>query len=271
MLVSGNFMMNKKESAAPDVASDRSAKASSHIAAKRTVGIVSFLLFIGLLVLITVKIGIPLVNSIFSGGDGVNTFWSIVDGNPLKARLLYIGIQVLQVFIAFIPGEAVEIAGGLAFGAWEGLLLSLIGVAIGSCIIFFFSKTLGLKFVRLFVSEERLNDLALIRSDSRLNLLVFLMFFIPGTPKDALTYIVGLTRMKLPAFLLISLVARIPSVLTSTWGGDSLINGEYLTAAIFFGVTGILGLAGMLAYKKISSKHGKEKNGISDNSEADGK
>ena len=227
----------------------------SHIALKRTVGIISFIIFVALLVLITFRIGIPLVSSVFSGGDGAGTFMQMVEAKPVKARLVYLGIQVLQVFIAFIPGEAVEIAAGLAFGPWEGLALSLLGVAIGSSVIFLLTKTLGVRFVRLFVSDERLNDLAIIRSDTRLNALVFLIFFIPGTPKDALTYLVGTTRMKLPAFLLISLIARVPSVLTSTWGGDMVMNGEYLNAAVIFAVTGLLGAAGMILYRKYSEKH----------------
>ena len=144
---------------------------------KRIVGVVSFLIFVGLLVLITLRIGIPLINAIFSGDSGTDAFEQLVRANPIKGRLVYIAIQILQVFIAFIPGEAVEIAGGLAFGPWEGLGLSMIGVAIGSSIIFLLTKTLGIKFVRLFVSEERLNDLAIIRSDTRLNSLVFLVFF----------------------------------------------------------------------------------------------
>lgn len=225
-----------------------------HLALKRTIGIISLVLFLGLFAWVTIAIGKPLITSMFEGENGAETFLKMVEKNPVAGRLIYIGIQMLQVFIAFIPGEAVEIAGGLAFGAWEGLLLSLIGVAIGSSIIFILSKTLGMKFVRLFVSDEKINDLAIIRSDTRLNSLVFLVFFLPGTPKDALTYVVGLTRMKLHTFLLISLVARIPSVLTSTWGGDKIMQGEYLGAIIIFAITGILGAVGMLIYRRMSKK-----------------
>ncbi len=226
----------------------------SHLALKRTIGIFSFVIFIGVLLAVTYVIGMPLIEAIFAGENGGEVFMDMVERRPIMGRLIYVGIQILQVFIAFIPGEAVEIAGGLAFGAWEGLALSLLGVAIGSSIIFCLSKTLGVKFVELFVSEERLNDLAIIRSDTRLNALVFLIFFIPGTPKDAMTYLVGTTRMKLHTFLLISLAARIPSVLTSTWGGDKIMSGDYMQAIIIFAVTGLLGAAGMLVYRAISKK-----------------
>lgn len=229
----------------------------SHLALKRTIGIISLVLFVALFAWITIAIGKPLITSMFEGENGGEAFAKMVDEKPIAGRLIYIGVQILQVFIAFIPGEAVEIAGGLAFGAWEGLGLSLLGVAIGSSIIFMLSKTLGMKFVRLFVSDDKINNLAIIRNDTRLNSLVFLIFFLPGTPKDALTYVVGLTRMKLHTFLLISLVARIPSVLTSTWGGDKIMQGEYVGAIIIFAITGILGAAGMLIYRSISKKNEK--------------
>ncbi len=225
-----------------------------NLALKRTIGIISFVIFIGVLLWITYAIGKPLIEAIFGGENGAEVFTEMVQRRPIAGRLIYIGIQILQVFIAFIPGEAVELAAGLAFGAWEGLFLSLLGVAIGSSVIFLLSKTLGHKFVELFVSEEQLNDLAIIRSDTRLNALVFLIFFVPGTPKDALTYLVGTTRMKLHTFLLISLVARIPSVLTSTWCGASIMNGDYTQAIIIFAVTGIIGAVGMLVYRSITKK-----------------
>lgn len=224
---------------------------------KRTVAIISFIIFVGILLWLTYAIGKPLVEAVFDGENGADTFTGIVERSPIGGRLMFIGIQILQVFIAFIPGEAVEIAAGLAFGTWEGLLLCLLGVALGSSVIFLLTKTLGHKFVELFVSDEQLNDLAIIRSDTRLNALVFLFYFIPGTPKDVLTYFVATTRMKLSVFLLISLFARIPSVLTSTWCGSEIISGNYTTALIIFAVTGVLGAAGLLSYRAYSKKHSK--------------
>ena len=231
----------------------------SHLALKRTVGIILVTVFFGLMILLAVFVGKPLVESIFSGeGDAASTFQKIVDSNPVSGRLIYVGIQILQVFIAFIPGEVVEVAGGLAFGAIEGMLLSLIGVAIGSSVIFMLTKTLGMRFVELFVERERINEMKFIRDGRNLEWLVFYVFFIPGTPKDLLTYVVGLTRMKLVPFLIISLVARVPSVLSSTWGGDAIMSGEYTKAIIIFGVALGCSLIGLLMYN-ILKKHNKKK------------
>lgn len=243
---------------AADIAEDGEKTAGrSHLALKRTIGVVLVIAFFALLALLAVFVGTPLVESIFSGeGDAASTFQKIVDDNPVSGRLIYVGIQILQVFIAFIPGEIVEIAGGLAFGAVEGMLLSLLGVAIGSSIIFMLAKTLGMRFVELFVSRERINELKFIRNGRNLEWLVFYVFFIPGTPKDLLTYVVGLTRMKLVPFLLISLLARVPSVLSSTWGGDAIMNGQYTKAIIIFGVAFAFSLIGILLYNGVKKRHG---------------
>ncbi len=228
------------------------------VGAKRAIAIVSLLVFVALMVWVTIYVGIPLLKELFGGTqateEGIGSFKRLVEQSPIKGRLVYIGIQILQVFVALIPGEVVEIAGGLAFGAIEGMALSLLGVAIASSIVFLLTKTLGVKFVELFVEREKIDSFKLISSDNRLNSLVFLVFFIPGTPKDMLTYLVGLTRMKLGTFLMLSLVARIPSVISSTWGGEALMKGDYKMAIIIFGVTAVVSAIGLLIYNRVSKK-----------------
>ncbi len=239
-----------------------------HLALKRCIGIISFLVFLGLLVWITIKIGIPLINHYF-GGTTTETadtgyFSSLVENAPISGRLIFLAIQILQVFVAFIPGEVVEVAAGAVFGPIEGTGLSLLGIAIGSTIIFLLTKWLGIKFVSLFISEEKINSMKFIKNNRRLNNLVFIIFFIPGTPKDLLTYFVGLTRMKLFHFLGLSLVARIPSVLTSTLAGDAINNNEWKSAIIIFAATGIVSIIGIIIYNLVVRKKNKESTEITD-------
>ena len=101
-------------------------------------------------------------------------------------------------------------------------------------------------------------SLKFIKSSRRLNLLMFILFFIPGTPKDLFTYFAGLTPMKLHTFLMISTIARIPSVITSTIGGHALGTQQYVFAAVVFAITIIVSLIGILVYRRIS-KQEKEK------------
>ncbi len=244
-----------------------------HLALKRTIGIISFLIFVALLVWVTLKIGIPLINHYF-GGTTTETadtgyFSSLVENNPISGRLIFVGIQILQVFIAFIPGEVVEIAAGAVFGALEGTLLSLLGVTIGSVIIFLLTKWLGIKFVSLFISEEKINSMKFLKNDRSLNNLVFLIFFIPGTPKDLLTYFVGLTRMKLHTFLAISLIARIPSILTSTLAGNAINNNDWKSAIIIFSITAAVSIIGIIIYNIISKKRDKKRAALSETTPAE--
>ena len=173
-------------------------------------------------------------------------FRAWVDSHGILGRLAFVGMMMFQVFIAIIPGEPLEIGAGYAFGAVEGTLLCLLATTLSSVVIFLIVKRYGMKFVTLFVSEEKLHSLKFLRDTRRLELLTFLLFFIPGTPKDVLTYVVGLTPMKLRVWVLITAVARIPSIVTSTVTGDALGLKDYQFALIAFGVTLALSLAGIL-------------------------
>ena len=129
------------------------------------------------------------------------------------------------------------------------------GTTLSSIAIFLFVKKFGMRFVTLFIAEEKIHSLKFLQNARRLNLIAFILFFIPGTPKDVLTYIVGLTPMRLRTWVLITTVARIPSVITSTIGGDALGTQNYLFAVIVFVATAAISGLGVLAYRKITQHH----------------
>ncbi len=168
--------------------------------------------------------------------------------------LVFLGLQILQVFVALIPGEILETAAGFAFGPLLGTFVCYAGVAIGSAIIFFLTRRFGVKLVEIFVSREKINELRFINTEKKRNGLIFLIFFIPGTPKDLITYFVGLTDISFATFILISLVARIPSVISSTFGGHLLGEGKLWGALLLYGVTGAVSLTGLLIYNKLIGK-----------------
>ena len=124
--------------------------------------------------------------------------------------------------------------------------------------------------VEAFISREKLNSLSFIKNHRKLDLIIFIAFLIPGTPKDVLTYFIGLTPMKLRVFLGLSLIARIPSVISSTLGGDALGSQNYTLAIIVFAVTAVLSLAAILLYKrypgiKVSEDAGESKSNENEN------
>lgn len=159
-----------------------------------------------------------------------------------------LGLQILQVFIALIPGEIVETAAGYAFGPWLGTAICYLGIAIASTLIFTLTRRYGVRLVEVFISREKINELRFLNTERKRNNLIFLLFFIPGTPKDLLTYFVGLTDIRLRTFLLLSMVARIPSMVSSTFGGHLLGEERYGGAAVLYGITGLLSLLGLLGY-----------------------
>ena len=182
-------------------------------------------------------------------------FRAWIDGCGPWAPLCLIGLMCFQVVVAVLPGEPIEIGAGVAFGVWQGLGLCLIGAALGSTIIFLFTKKLGIKLVEGFVPLEKIRQLKFLQNNRRLHVLVFLLFWIPGVPKDVLTYFVGLTEMKLPAFLAISTVARIPSALMSTSGGAALGSGRYKMAVWIFVGSVALGLVGAVYYRQLVKRN----------------
>lgn len=218
---------------------------------KRVIALVGLGLLIVFTAVVCWFVGRPMIQFVSQPED----FRAWVDTHGVWGRLAFLGMMVFQIIIAVVPGEPLEIGAGYAFGVVEGTLLCLLGTLVGSVIIFLFVKKFGMRFVTLFVSEEKIHSLKFLQNTRRLNLIAFILFFIPGTPKDLLTYIVGLTPMRLPAWILITTIARIPSVITSTIGGNALGTQDYLFAVIVFLATAVISGLGVLAYRQITKYH----------------
>ncbi|MBR6593800.1 MAG: TVP38/TMEM64 family protein [Clostridia bacterium] len=219
---------------------------------KRIIAVVSVLVLLGLMGYITYFIIRMIGNKI----DSPAAFKDYIDSFGVKGYLVGLGIQILQVFVALIPGEVIEIGLGYAFGWFSGTLICLLGVAIASSAVFLLVKKAGIKVVELFVDTDKINNLRFLNSEKKLNTTVFLLFFIPGTPKDLLTYPVGLTRMTLAQFIGITMVARLPSVMSSVFVGHFAVEEDYLLSAVIFAATAVISLLGVLIYNKLlKDKH----------------
>lgn len=181
---------------------------------------------------------------------------SWIEGLGIWGPLAYLALIVLQIVVAVIPGEPFEILGGYAFGTLWGTVLYLIASAAGGMLVFLFVRRWGLRFARIFFSEEKLASLRFLHRSARRDLLFLLLFLIPGTPKDILCYVAGLTDMKWQRWLLICSVGRLPSVITSTVGGDAIGGRDYRFALIVFAVTAVISLIGLVAYRVICKRHG---------------
>lgn len=204
-------------------------------------------LFLLLSALIFVLAGNPLIRFV----QEPERFRAWVDAQGVMAPIAFMGMLILQIVVAVIPGEPLEIAAGYAFGAVEGTLLCMLGAFIGRVAVFLLVRRFGTRAVEVFFPLEKLNELKFLQNKRRMTLWVFFLFFLPGTPKDVLCYIVGLTDLPLRSWLIISAIAPFPSIVTSTIGGDALGMGNYTFAIIVFAVTLIISGLGLLAYRVI--------------------
>ena len=186
-------------------------------------------------------------------------FRSIIDSFAPLGILLMLLIQTVQVIVAVIPGEPVEILLGMMYGTVGGLALSLLGTVLGQTAVFLLIKRYGISFASRFVDVGKFTELKFLRDTEKRDGLIFLLFFIPGTPKDLLTYFAPFTGIGLLRFTLLSTFARIPSVVTSTLAGASLTEGDFMKTALIFAVTGVLGLAGILINRRFKDTRGKNR------------
>ena len=169
-------------------------------------------------------------------------------------KIIFVGVRALQTVVKIIPAEPLEIGSGYAFGVWGGLFYCMLGTEIGSFIIVAITKIFGMKAVNLFVSEEKINSLDFIKNKEKLTLSLFIIYLIPGTPKDVITYLMGVTDYSIWKFLLVTGIARIPSIITSTVCGAALGEKNYLLSAGVFIATAVFGLAGIKLYTAFEKK-----------------
>lgn len=217
---------------------------------KQVAKLISVLLLLLFLLFVTAYLGKPLLTMV----EDPEAFRTLVKEKGLYARFLFVCLMIFQVVVALIPGEPLEICAGIAFGGIEGTFLCLLGIFLGSGAIFFLVRKLGIRLVEAFFPVERIRSLRFLQNEKRLDRVLFLIMTVPGTPKDLLSYFVPLTRIRAGHWLALTTLARIPSVVTSTVGGDALGEKNYLFAAIVFAVTCCISLAGALFFDHFAKK-----------------
>ena len=216
------------------------------------------LVIFGLLVLFTAFVvyfaGVPMVR-FMNDPEG---FRAWVNEKGAVAHVLFVLMVLFQVVIAVVPGEPFEIAAGYAFGYLWGTVLFMIGAVIGSAVIFFFVRRYGQGFCDLFFDRKKLSELKFLKNTKRNKVLYFIVFALPGTPKDMLSYFAGLSDMSFWHWMLISTLGRIPALITSVIGGGAIGEGNYVTAMTAFGIALAVSAAGYLIYCLIIRKYKKK-------------
>lgn len=179
---------------------------------------------------------------------------AFVSDHAFVSRLAMLGINIVQVLLAFLPGEPVELASGYAFGFWEGTALCLVASGLATSAIYWATRRWGWKLVGLFFDRSLFDRFSWLKSAKRLELIMFIVFLIPGTPKDFLTYFAGLTNMRFLPVVLIATFGRIPSIVTSTIAASAVGSGNWPLVACTLVASAFLLAVGGLMCRRLRSR-----------------
>ena len=198
-----------------------------------------------LLIVAALAIWGPSLWRFFSNGEAVKAW---VDAQGHWAPLAMAALVVAQIVIAVLPGEPVELTAGYLFGFWEGTAICLAGGLVGTLVVTALVRLLGMRIVRRLFSTKKLESISWLHDAKRFELLMFIVFLIPGTPKDVLTYAAGLTTCPWWRIAAITTVGRIPSIITSTLAAGFASSGNWTAAIVTVAVTLMLVAMGSSAY-----------------------
>lgn len=184
----------------------------------------------------------PIMKDI-STKEGQLAFKEKINNLGILGFLILFGLEVAQIFFVIIPGEPLEILAGMCYGSIGGTIFITASVFITTTIIFFTVKKYGRKFVEDTFSKEKVDKIEnskILKDPRKVETIMTILFFIPGTPKDLLVYIGGLLPIKTSRFILISTFARFPSVISSTIAGAKLAVGDIKTTIIVYAITFVI-------------------------------
>ena len=209
-----------------------------------------------LILLVALVIGIPLYVYLkypelidhFRSLEAINSF--LLQYKTVSI-FVYIGLQIFQIVVSILPGQALQFAAGYAYTFWFGYLYSLIGIALGTIITFYMARLLGKDAMHVIFGEEKFTKFVHILNSKRAFIVLFVIFLIPGIPKDLFAYAAGVSEIKIKPFIMLSLIGRTPAMMGSIMMGSMFHNGSYTGLIILCVITVIACLAGILQRNKI--------------------
>ena len=196
--------------------------------------IVMFIVFILIMAFLTTKLFPVFLN--ISTEEGRMNLKAEIEGLGFDGILIIIGLMVIQIFLPILPGEPVEVLAGMSYGPIGGLIIVSLGAFISTFIIFFAVRKFGRSFIYSFVSKEKIEKIEnskWFKNPKRIYIILFV-------------YVSGLLPIKPAKFFVISIVARFPSIISSTIAGSNLISGNWLVAALTYLIT--FGIAALIIY-----------------------
>lgn len=231
----------------------------------RMVGAIIAGVLLAAIIIILIVVGRPLLEV----AKDSETLEAYIESRGAAGVWIYMLLVILQIFAAVVPGGPFEIAGGFLYGPFRGALICDLAMTAGSTMVFLLSRHLGMRFVRLYFSEEQIQSVRFLHSSKRSTAFIFLLFLIPGTPKDLLSYVIGMTDMALPTWIFITGVGRFPSILLSSIGGYVLENRRYGLFVLILLIFAVLSVGGLWYYHRANVEEGEEIEKVSIHSRKD--
>jgi uncharacterized membrane protein YdjX (TVP38/TMEM64 family) len=203
--------------------------------------------FLGTLAYLTIRFGPEFTRLVADPGKFREYLLSF---GPWSAVIFFL-FQILQVVIAVIPGEPIQIAGGYIFGTIGGTALSVLGITTGYILVFLMVRIFGFPLVKKLVPEKDHQKFISLLNNPKMEATIFLLFLIPGIPKDVLVYIAALTPIKPLLFFVIVILARLPALIGSAFIGARIESGDFSVVIIVSIVAVILFVLGFIFQKKL--------------------
>ena len=221
---------------------------------KKKLKIFKIILFIIVAIIFTViTIYLFPVMRNLSTKEGQIEFKDKVTSSGVYGVILLFILQLAQIFLFILPGEPIEILAGMCYGWFWGTIFIIISSTIIATLIFWLVRKIGKQFVYDFSDEEKIKKIKkkkLFQNPKKIELVLFILFLIPGTPKDLLTYLSGLLPIKMRRFIAISTIARVPSIVTSTIAGANIAIGDWKKGIILYVLIVVIVVIALFIFNK---------------------
>lgn len=212
-----------------------------------------------IIILIVIVIGIPLYLYVFQRDilSEFNTFDKAVAFLRQYKSFsvpVYFLAEILQIMISILPGQLFQFAAGYLYGFLPGLLFTFIGALLGTLVTFYLARLLGTDAVRMMLGPEKTKYYVERLNSKKAYLITFLIYLIPGFPKDIVCYVAGVSEIKFKPFLIISLAGRMPAMAASIVFGSMYMKQDYTGMAIVAFCVGIIFLICLIRHKQIMER-----------------
>ena len=207
-------------------------------------------------VLLIIVIGVPLYIFVFQRGlisrfDSFDEVVGFLRHYKQYSVPVYLAAEILQIMIFILPGQVFQFAAGYLFGFLPGLFYTFIGAVLGESITFYVARILGSDAIHMMLGEEKSMHYKELLSSRKAYIITFMLYLIPGLPKDAICYAAGVSGIRFLPFLMISVAGRMPAMAGSILFGAMYMKKDYTGMVIVAAVVGVICIICLMKRKDI--------------------